>query len=231
MAHVAEKTRFVLGVDTETHESTDPGPFTARGVFAGIRAAVRHRFGRDDLSGIRVLVQGLGGVGTPLASLLAEADAELLLCDADASRAERLAQKVGRGQVVPAHQVYTETCDVFSPCAVGGVLNEDTITTLGCQVVAGSSNNQLLEEDDADRLHKWGILYVPDYIVNAGGAMALDLMSHGISDADELYRRVDTIGEAVAGILEEASASQTTPLATARRRVDRLLSAHRAANG
>ena len=230
MSHVAEKTSYVLGVDTKTKDSTDPGPFTARGVLAGIRAAVRHRYGRDDLQGVRVLIQGLGGVGSPLAKMLAAAGAELLLCDVDLRRAERVARAVGGGQVVPAHQAYNEACDVFSPCAVGGVLNEDTITSLGCQVVAGSSNNQLLEEDDADRLHKWGILYVPDYIVNAGGAMALNLMSHGVVDRDELNHRVDSIGDAVAGILEEASASQTTPLATARRRVDRLLSEHAAAS-
>ena len=223
MGYVAEKTPHVLGVDPQTKESTDPGPFTARGVFAGIRAAVLHRFGKDSLTGVKILIQGLGGVGCPLAALLAEADADLLLCDADPARAERLAQKIGRGQVVPANRAYSEKCDVFSPCAVGGVLNEDSIVTLGCQVVAGSANNQLLEEDDADRLHKWGVLYVPDYIVNAGGAMALSLMSQGIVDREELYTRVDKIENAVAGILEEASASQTTPLSTARRRVDRLL--------
>ena len=224
MSHVAETTKYVLGVDPVTKSATDPGPFTARGVLAGIRSAVLHRFGQETLEGIKVLVQGLGGVGTPLASLLAAQGAELLLCDADPTRAERLSEHLGQGQVVPADRVYIEKCDVFSPCAIGGVLNENTISTLECQIVAGSANNQLLEEDDADRLNKWGVLYVPDYIVNAGGAMAFSLMTQGISETEELYRRVDHIGEAVAGILEEASASQTTPLSTARRRVDRLLS-------
>ena len=103
------------------------------------------------------------------------------------------------------------------------MLSDQTIATLDCRIVAGSANNQLQEEDDAERLAKWGILYVPDYIVNAGGAMAISLMNDGLADRLELFRRVDRIEEAVSDILEEASASQTTPLATARRRVDRLL--------
>ncbi len=229
MRHVAETSQFVLGVDRATQTATDPGPFTARGVLAGIRSAVLHRLGREQLEGVRVLIQGLGGVGTPLAELLAHEGAHLLLCDADSSRAQRLSRGFPNSQVVPVDRVYIEKCDVFCPCAVGGVLNEETIATLGCSIVAGSANNQLLEEDDADRLNKWGILYVPDYIVNAGGAMALTLMTQGIAQRDELELRVDGIGAAVADILEEAAASQTTPLSTARRRVDRLLS-RKAAN-
>ncbi|MEM1205622.1 MAG: Glu/Leu/Phe/Val dehydrogenase dimerization domain-containing protein [Acidobacteriota bacterium] len=225
MADLASKTPHVLGVDRDTGAATDPGPFTARGVLAGLRTAVRHQLGRDDLAGCRVLIQGLGGVGRPLAHLLADAGAELLLCDLDAGRSEALAAQLG-GRVVSVDRAYTEPCDVFSPCAVGGILSEDTIATLGCKVVAGSANNQLLEEDDADRLRKWGILYVPDYIVNAGGAMAFSLMTQGLTDHDELARRVETIGDAVAGILREASDSDTSPLQTARRRVDRLLAAH-----
>ena len=229
MRHVAEVSQFVLGVDRETQTSTDPGPFTARGVLAGIRSAVLHRFGKESLEGIRILIQGLGGVGSPLAAMLAAEGAHLLLCDADASRAQRMSRDLANSQVVPIDRVYTEKCDVFCPCAVGGILNEESIATLGCRIVAGSANNQLLEEDDADRLHKWGILYVPDYIVNAGGAMALTLMTQGISEREALEQRVDRIGEAVANILEEAAASQTTPLSTARRRVDRLLSRSKSA--
>lgn len=221
IAHMAERTGRVLGIDRTTGSAMDPGPFTARGVLAGIRAAVRHSDGAETLEGKVVLVQGLGGVGRPLARLLAEERAEVLLCDAQLERAQRLAETIN-GRAVPSNRVFTEKCDVFSPCAVGGVLNEETISTLGCRIVAGSANNQLQGEDDADRLAKWGVLYVPDYIVNAGGAMAISLINDGLVDREELYRRVDTIGSAVQGILEEAAASNTTPLATARRRVDRL---------
>ncbi|MEO1369517.1 MAG: Glu/Leu/Phe/Val dehydrogenase family protein, partial [Acidobacteriota bacterium] len=222
IAHMAERTGCVLGLDPETGEALDPGPFTARGVLAGIQAAVRHVDGDGDLDGKSVLVQGLGGVGRPLARLLADAGATVLLCDTQLERAERLAAEIG-GRAVPSNRVFTERCDVFSPCAVGGVLNEETISTLGCRIVAGSANNQLQGEDDADRLAKWGVLYIPDYIVNAGGAMAVSLMNDGLRDREALFGRVDGIASAVSGILEEAAASQSTPLATARRRVDRLL--------
>ena len=97
---------------------------------------------------------------------------------------------------------------------------------MNCKVVAGSANNQLLEEDDADRLQKWGILYVPDYIVNAGGAMALSLMQKGVDESETIYGEVAGIGQAVADILDEAAESDCTPLESARRRVDRLLAGH-----
>ncbi|MEM1180615.1 MAG: Glu/Leu/Phe/Val dehydrogenase dimerization domain-containing protein [Acidobacteriota bacterium] len=225
IAHMAERSGQVLGINRESGEAMDPGPFTARGVLAGIKAAVRHLDGAEGLAGKSVLVQGLGGVGRPLGRLLAAEGAEVLLCDAQLERAERMAEQIG-GRAVPSNRVFTERCDVFSPCAVGGVLNEETISTLGCRIVAGSANNQLQVEDDADRLAKWGVLYVPDYIVNAGGAMAISLINDGMHDRDQLFQRVDRIGEAVAGILEEAAASRSTPLATARRRVDRLLADH-----
>ncbi|MEM6796716.1 MAG: Glu/Leu/Phe/Val dehydrogenase dimerization domain-containing protein [Acidobacteriota bacterium] len=223
MAYLSQHTTCVLGVDPETGAATDPGPFTARGVLAGVRSSVRLVLGHETLENCRVLIQGLGGVGIPLAHLLREEGAHLLLSDSQPERARQLAAKLG-GEAVLASHVYSEECDVFSPCAVGGVLSEETIASLRCRIVAGSANNQLREEDDADRLAKWGVTYVPDYIVNAGGAMAISLMREGLQDRDQLMERVDTIGQAVADILEEASASATTPLASARRRVDRLLS-------
>ncbi|MCG8460613.1 MAG: hypothetical protein MI919_30395 [Holophagales bacterium] len=222
MSHVAERTRYVLGVDGETGQATDPGPFTARGVLAGLRSAVRHQLGRGDLRGVRILIQGLGGVGRPLARELAEEGAELLLSDLDEARARRLAEELGAAAVA-ADRALTEPCDVLCPCAVGGILSEETISQLACRIVAGSANNQLLEEDDAERLHKWGVLYLPDYIVNAGGAMAFSLMSRGTADRRELERRVDGIGGAVAEILGEAREAGISPLAAARARVDRIL--------
>lgn len=228
MADVASVSRYVLGIDPKTGESVDPGPFTARGVLAGIRAAARQRLGRDDLTGLKVVIQGVGGVGDPLARGLSDAGAAVVVSDADPDKASSLAGKLGVVHL-PAHRVHTEPCDVFAPCAIGGVLSEETITSLGCKIIAGSANNQLLEEDDADRLAKWGVLYVPDYIVNAGGALAFSLIKEGLTDRASLEQRVDAIGDAVGDILAEAEASQTTPLHTARRRVDRLIAERRRA--
>ncbi|MEM9556389.1 MAG: Glu/Leu/Phe/Val dehydrogenase dimerization domain-containing protein [Acidobacteriota bacterium] len=221
MVHMARRTRCILGVDSAGH-ATDPGPYTARGVAAGLRSALRHRFGDASPAGRRILIQGLGGVGAPLARRLAAEGAELLLCDLESAKAEALAVETD-GRIVPVDRVYTEPCDVFAPCAIGGILDRRTIAMLACQIVVGSANNQLDGEDDADRLRKWGILYVPDYIVNAGGALTFSLMADGVRDEDELAGRVDAIGSAVADILAEADVAGTTPLVAARRRVDRLL--------
>ncbi|MEM8934028.1 MAG: Glu/Leu/Phe/Val dehydrogenase family protein [Acidobacteriota bacterium] len=227
IAHMAERTQYVVGVDREAGGATDPGPFTARGVLAGIRSAVAHHRGDPDATGladVRVLIQGLGGVGGPLARLLDADGAELLLTDRDTARAEALAGALDRASVVATGRTLSEPCDVYAPCAIGGVLHQETIPELRCHIVAGSANNQLAEEDDAERLARRGILYVPDYIINAGGALAFSMIADGLDDLDEIHRRVDAIGVAVAEILAEASSSGATPLAAARTRVDRMFS-------
>lgn len=229
MTHIAQRTRFVLGIDHATGRAHDPGPYTAVGVEAGIRSALGFVDGEDSLEGKKVAVQGLGGVGEPLARRLAAAGAQLLLSDVDADRTSRLCHELD-AEAVPTDRIHSEKCDVFAPCAIGGILRAETIANLGCRIVAGSANNQLLDEDDADRLQKWGVVYVPDYIVNAGGAMAFSLMKDGVHDDAELQIRVQTIGNAVSEILEEAARLGATPLQAARRRVDLRLLARRAAN-
>lgn len=224
MATIARSTRYVLGVDRETGESTDPGPFTARGVFEGLRATVRVVYGDAGLSERSVLVQGVGGVGRPLARLLAEAGAEVLVSDLDPSRAAELAVEVGGKAVDPDDALSTE-CDVFAPCAVGGIVSRHTVPHLRCRIVAGSANNQLQEDEDAVRLHERGIVYAPDYIVNAGGAMALALLAEGLTDRDQLFERVAGIGSVLTEILADAEEHGTTPLAAAARIVDRRLAA------
>ena len=222
MATVAGSTRFVLGVDRETGESTDPGPFTARGVFEGLRAAVHAVFGPTSLPGRSVLVQGVGGVGRPLAHLLAEAGAKVLVSDLDAERAAELASEVGGREVDPDDALASE-CDVFAPCAVGGIISRHTVPHLRCRIVAGSANNQLQEDEDAQRLHDRGIVYAPDYILNAGGAMALALMAEGLTDHDQLFERVAAIGTVVGEILSDSAEHGTTPLEAAARIVERRL--------
>jgi leucine dehydrogenase len=220
MAVLARHTRFVHGI--ERGVVTDPGPFTARGVRRGIEAAARAILGRTDLRGLRVLVQGVGDVGWPLARELSEGGARVLVSDVDAGRAERAVAELG-AEVVPPESLWDTPCDVFAPCAIGGVLSAETVPRLACRIVAGSANAQLATDEDAERLQARGIVYVPDYVVNAGGAYSFNLYAGGERDTEALMARMDKIGEIVAEVLQEAQASGEPPLRAAARRVERTL--------
>ena len=195
---VAERTVHVMGRTVEGGGSGSSAPSTAIGVFHGIRAAVAHVFGSDDLRGRSVLVQGVGAVGRVLAGTLAEAGAQLLLADVDDARVEGVAAELGAG-VVPAEEAVATPCDVFSPCAMGGVLTDATIPALACRIVAGAANNQLGAPEDAEGLAGRGILYAPDYVVNAGGIIhlaSLELLGEDEARRDERLRGIaDTLAD------------------------------------
>lgn len=223
MALLAREAPFIHGIRREDGSAVDPGPFTARGVLAGIRASVRHAFGDGSLQDRSVLIQGVGDVGRPLAALLAGEGARVLLSDLDPARVAEVASEVAGAGVVVPEGIYDAECDVFAPCAVGAILNRETIPRLRCRIVAGSANNQLAEEGpDAARLLERDILYAPDYIVNAGGAIALAFLAQGRPD-DEIWARVDGIEGTVDGILAEAGERAESPVEAARRRVERVL--------
>ncbi len=222
MGVIARQCRWVHGV--EGHQVEDPGPFTARAVVAGVRAALERAFGSPDPAGRRVLVQGIGRVGGPVARTLAAAGAEILVSDVDRPRAEALAAELGGGFVAPDAVIDT-ACDVFSPCAVGGILGRESIGRLACRIVAGSANNQLETPEDADLLHRRGILYAPDYVINGGGAYAFGLLERGDQGKAAVYERMDEIGTTLAAILREAAERDESPLIAARRRVERVLAA------
>jgi leucine dehydrogenase len=227
MVVIARATRQVHGVDFDSGEAVDPGPFTARGVLAAIRAALAHATGSSNLAGRTVLVQGTGSVGRPLAAWLAEAGAQLKVSDVDAERAAAVADELG-GAVVAPEAVAGEACDVYAPCAVGAVLDRHTIPQLACRVVVGSANNQLAEAEDAERLHRRGILYAPDYIANGGGAIGFALLGQGAGRA-AAEERVEGIGLRLAEIFREAQEVGASPLAVAERRVEAALAEARAA--
>jgi leucine dehydrogenase len=162
---VAETCPYVYGA---TAAGGNSGYGTARGVLHGIRASVEHVFGSADLSGRTVLVQGAGAVGHDLVRFLRDEGADVLVADVDEERARETG-----AVLVPTKDALTAECDVYAPCAVGGTLNAATIPRLRCRIVAGSANNQLGDEADAERLHERGILYAPDYVINAGGVLQL----------------------------------------------------------
>lgn len=183
--------------------SGDPGPYTARGVFHGIRASVRHAFGSDELAGRVVLVQGVGDVGGPLAEQLAADGARVLVSDVDDERVDPLAARIG-AEIVPPDEVIGVQCDVYAPCALGGTVNAGTIPELRCCIVAGSANNQLAEPADSERLRDAGILYAPDFVINAGGVLyAWGTESLGWS-LDTVETRLEGVGDTLAEIYASA---------------------------
>lgn len=227
MAVIGEATDHVHGVDRDTGEAIDPGPYTALGVFSGMRAALRKAFGSPAFGGRTVLIQGVGDVGLPLAKMLREAGAELLLSDTDADRAGELARELS-ATVVAADEVYEAQCDVYAPCAVGATLSAETIPLMRCRIVAGSANNQLAQPQDADRLHERRILYAPDYVINAGGATALPLLGSKAQRPDEIRARLKGFETVLYEIFEEAEARDESPYHAAQRRVERVLEERRA---
>jgi leucine dehydrogenase len=202
---IGERTDFVFGRSVEAGGSGSPAPPTAVGVYHGIRASLSHAFGSDDLDGRIVVVQGAGGVGSPLAGHLANAGASVLVADIDPGRADAIAAPVG-GAALPADQLFETECDVYAPCAVGGILSVETVPRLRCRIVAGSANNQLAEPEAAEMLHARGILYAPDYVINAGGAIAIVGLEQLGWSKSELDTALMRIGETLREIYERADA-------------------------
>jgi leucine dehydrogenase len=226
MLIVASQARYVVGV--EEHQSADPGPFTALGVLSGIRSSLREVFGSESLPGRTILIQGVGDVGLPLAHMLAEAGARVLLSDLDEGLAARVAAELD-GQVVLSDALYETECDVFAPSAIGAILNPETVPVLRCRIVAGPANNQLESLEDADRLHQRGILYAPDYIINAGGAIAFGRMHLGQTDMAVLRREVQGIETTLEEVFREAREANEAPVHAAQRRARRVLEEARSA--
>jgi leucine dehydrogenase len=206
---IAERSPYVFCRTPANGGSGSTSPATARGVFYGIQASAQHALDVADLQGVRVLVHGVGSVGALLSQYLAEAGAEVLESDVDASRA-----RVGR--FVPADEAVATECDVFAPCAVGGIVNADTVDRFRCRIIAGAANNQLASPELADRLHERGILYAPDYVINAGGVLhGAGVESLGWSE-EQVEERLRAIGD----VLKQLYASDGSPVHAAERLVE-----------
>jgi leucine dehydrogenase len=212
---VAETCPWVYGT---TGGGGNSGLGTARGVLHAIRATVEHAFGSPELAGRTVLVQGAGAVGAVLARELADSGAQVLVSDVDESRAAATGC-----ETVPPERVLETEVDVYSPCAVGGTLNADSIPHLACRAVAGSANNQLADSEDAERLQERGILYAPDYIVSAGGIIQLIGLEDEAWDEPQLEDRLAGIGATLRTLFAETDAESITPSEAADRLVRRRL--------
>lgn len=214
---IAQQTGHV----TSTTQAGDPSPHTALGVLMGIRSAARAKLGREDLAGVRIMLQGLGNVGYALAELLVGEGADLLVSDLDAGKVRLAVDELGV-KPVAAEAVYESPCDIFVPCGLGGVLDAQTINRLRCAAVAGAANNQLVDRDAADLLDARGILYAPDYVINAGGLLYVALTHRGIA-AGEIAQRVKLIGARLDSIFAQSIAEGRSPAEIADHQAEAIL--------
>ncbi len=231
MRVIAETTPHVTGLPTDLGGSGDPSPWTALGVEAAVRVAVERLWGTDSVAGRRIAVVGLGSVGGALARMLAEGGADLVVADIDERRRE-LAADLGAVWSDPASAMTAEV-DVLAPCALGGILNEESVPALRCRAIAGAANNQLAEEAVGRMLAERGILWVPDFVANAGGIIniAVELEPEGYAP-ERAEARVRAVGDTARLVLDHADAAGITPLAAAMEIAERRVAeAHRASPG
>ncbi len=197
---IHEETNYVTGISPAFGSSGNPSPVTAYGVYRGMKAAAKEAFGTDSLEGRTISVQGLGNVAYKLCEYLHNEGAKLVVTDINQAAIDRVVNDFGARAVTP-EEIYSQEVDIFSPCALGAILNDETIPQLKAKVIAGSANNQLQDSRHGDYLHELGIVYAPDYVINAGGV---------INVADELYgynreramKRVDGIYDSIEKIFD-----------------------------
>ncbi|MGH1374207.1 MAG: Glu/Leu/Phe/Val family dehydrogenase [Cellvibrionaceae bacterium] len=224
MQIMAEETPHVAGFALQEGERGDPSPATAYGVFIGLQKAVEHKFKSNDLKGVRVAIQGLGNVGYRLAGLLHEAGAELLVSDVFAANAQRAVDNFGATLVAP-DDIFSQQVDVVAPCALGAVIDDVVLNQLQAKIIAGSANNQLAHDDLGMALKARGILYVPDYVLNAGGIIDVHYQRQGLPYAEahrhitnsidetlgEVFRKSDMSGSSTNVIADEVARSRFDP--------------------
>jgi leucine dehydrogenase len=225
ISFIHEVTDYVVGI---AEKSGDPSPITAYGVFRGILAAVNWVFGTDDLKGRVVAVQGLGAVGYRLCRLLHEAGAKLIVTNRSPEKVEQAVEEFGAQAVAP-EEIYSVECDVFAPCAVGGVINETTIEQLNCIIVAGCANNQLADSSYGERLMEREILYVPDYVINAGGVINVYEELQGYNEANAV-KKAAAIYDSVQRIIEIAVRDQISTSRAADRLAEERINAKKRAD-
>lgn len=202
---VKKHTSHVTGLPLEMGGSGNPSPYTAHGCFVGLKATAREAFGSDDLSGKVIAMQGPGSVGFPLGKACVDEGAKLIVSDVNQANLDRAVKELG-AEVVEPDAIYDVECDIYAPCALGATLNDDTIPRLKCQMIAGAANNQLLDENvHAAQLVERGIVYAPDYVINAGGIINVSCeFEEGGYNEDFAMKKIENIAEALTEIYATA---------------------------
>lgn len=210
MEYIRMETKFVVGC-CDAASSGDPSPLTALGVYRGMLACAREAWGQDSLQGRTVALQGLGHVGSALCEILHREGCRLVVSDIRSEAVRAAVERTG-AKVVAPEVIYDEECDIFAPCALGAVINDRTVERLRCRVVAGAANNQLQEGRHGEALQQRGILYAPDFIINAGGVINVsDELQPGGYNRDRATRRVETVYENVRRVLAMARKENVAP--------------------
>jgi leucine dehydrogenase len=209
MEYVFMETPYVTGIPKSFGGSGDPSPYTAHGVLMGIKAAAKEKLSLDHLEGVRVNVQGLGNVGSHLVDYLVAEKAIVTIADIDSEKTKKLAKKYGLSSQDP-QSIITSECDIFAPCALGAVINDETIGDLKCKAIAGGANNQLAESRHAKALQELGILYAPDFVINAGGLMNVFVELEGYSSE----RAIDKTTQVYDSLLEIFKISKESSITT-----------------
>jgi len=223
MIEVARSTKFVAGLPNSVGDvGGDPGPHTSLGVFLGIKAAVKWALGKDSLNGLHIALQGAGSVASGVALHACAEGARLSVADVDEAKAQKLADRAG-GKVVSPDEILGLEADVLSPCALGAILNADSIPNLKVPVVAGGANNQLATPEDGERLHSRNILYAPDYVINAGGIINVCTEYLGDGDASLVRHRIEGIPRRLEQIWSEGAESGRDPASVADAMAQRLI--------
>jgi leucine dehydrogenase len=229
MVAVSKRTAHVSGlpVSGENAAGGDPGPFTSYGIYLGIKAAVQHKLGTDGMAGVHVAVQGTGSVGGGVARLLAKDGARLTLADIHADGVKALAEELG-AEVAAPDAILTTPCDVLSPNALGAILDDESIAGLQTQIVAGGANNQLARAGHGKVLFERGILYAPDYVINAGGIISVATEYLGRRDGkpgtvDDVNALIEQIPGRLTQIWQTSDAGGTSPDIVADRMAQELI--------
>lgn len=223
MEQMRVRTKHVVGLPTEQGGSGDPSPFTALGVRRGIEACVELALGKKSLAGVHVAVQGVGNVGYHLCKELTAAGARITCADVRDALAQRVADELG-ARTVSAAEIHRIACDVYAPCALGGAINDRTLPQLQCKIVAGAANNQLASDEAGNELHARGILYAPDYAINAGGLINVAQEVAGY-DASAARNRTLQIYGTILKIAERSRSENLPPHRVADELVQEILAA------
>ena len=211
MHYIRESTPFVTGLSKEMGGSGDPSPWTAQSALVGMRSAVAYKLNKRSLSGLKIAIQGMGHVGVYLAEYLLKEGCELVICDIFEQKTKDFQQKHPQVKVVPPDKIYDEPCDIFSPCALGSIVNLKTLDRLKCSIIAGAANNQLDTGQTEVAIRKKGILYAPDFVINAGGVISVFVESKGGYSAQKTKRRIDNIYHVLTEIFSRSDEQKKNP--------------------